>query len=190
MNLEILDMYFHHPTETLILNFQSWLLHYKGATGKNFAIGTAATTHHPRCSLSTCTFCSRHTRATIQYSRSATPEAFVSPSSVCVRKPTRTYKITKANYQDTLRATLCERTVEIARMAPSEVDIEAAVMPISTQHPIQVGICSDHRRSRNRSPFQEKNRGGRGRLNMSTSKISLVTVGLRGFRHMYDYFFI
>lgn len=36
---------------------------------------------------------------------------------------------------------LCESTVEMARMAPSDVDMEAALMPISTQQPKNVGSC-------------------------------------------------
>lgn len=48
----------------------------------------------------------------------------------------------------TLRTTLCESTVEMARMAPSDVDIEAAQMPISTQQPRNVGICGERKEDR------------------------------------------
>lgn len=45
-----------------------------------------------------------------------------------------------ATFRFTLRPMLCESTVEMARMAPSDVDIDAALIPISTQQPNQVGI--------------------------------------------------
>lgn len=48
----------------------------------------------------------------------------------------------------TLRAMLWESTVEMARMAPSDVDMDAAQMPISTQHPRKVGSCRSQKQVR------------------------------------------
>ena len=40
----------------------------------------------------------------------------------------------------TLRRTLCDHTVPIARMAPSPVDMEAATMPTRIQQPMKADI--------------------------------------------------